>query len=308
MGYSRFLISLAIISTIVQGSALPPRSTASQTSSLPFPLEHFTATVASVQNTYCGATYNVPGIQFGDQTLLYAYGDGNLAQRTNIYHSDSLGIIVAYEGTNISSLVSIVHDIDAIPVLPNFDFGLPLGAKVFNGWQVAFDATWFQVKQGLADAIAKYPNDSIIVTGHSLGAAIAALASLATDQAFPDKIKEVIVYGPPRVGNPIFADAYDKVFLGKYTGVSNGQDWVYNVPTREMEYRHSTGIVWINPANSTSWTYFDQQEPVDGPDSVPLEPFRPGTLRLDFDDHQGIYMHSSMGTTQGPCPARVGGY
>lgn len=38
-------------------------------------------------------------------------------------------------------------------VLPNADLGLPLGALVFNGWQVAVDATWLQVKQGLSDAI-----------------------------------------------------------------------------------------------------------------------------------------------------------
>lgn len=78
------LISLAIVKSMVQGSALPPKSAANQTNSLPFPVEDFTKTVASVQNTYCGATNNVPDIQFGDQTLLYAYGDGNLAQRTNI--------------------------------------------------------------------------------------------------------------------------------------------------------------------------------------------------------------------------------
>ncbi|KAH0012804.1 extracellular GDSL-like lipase/acylhydrolase, partial [Aureobasidium melanogenum] len=276
MIYFYLLISLVIVSSMVQGFALPPRSAGNQTNSLPFPVEDFTKTVASVQNAYCGATKNVPGIQFGDQTLLYAYGDGNLAQRTNIYHSDSLGIIVAYEGTNVSSLISILHDVDAVMVLPNADLGLPLGTLVFNGWQVAFHATWLQVKQGLSDAVAEYPDDPIIVTGHSLGAAIATLASLAIDQAFPNKIKEVIVYGPPRVGNPTFADAYDGVFLGKYTGVSNGQDWVQNVPTQEMGYRHPTGIVWINPANSTSWTYFNQQEPVDGPDSVPLEPFYPG--------------------------------
>ncbi|TKY88809.1 hypothetical protein EX895_002440 [Sporisorium graminicola] len=311
MLWTYLLLSIAAISTAVQGHAISPRAAypGGQVGYLPFPVEDFSKTVASVQNTYCGPSLNVPGTHIGDQTLLYAYGDGNLGgQKANIYHSESLGIIVAYEGTNFTGLQSIVNDFNAFQVLPGPDFNLPLGSLIFNGWQLAFYRTWFQVKLGLRTALAQYPDANIVVTGHSQGAAIATLAALAIEKAFPGKINKIITYGPPRVGNPEFADAFDAVFIGKYTGVSNGKDWVQNVPTQSMGYRHPTGIVWINPANSTSWIYFNEQEPAAGPDSVPLQIFYPGTLTLDWDDHQGIYMHSSMGVAQGPCPAKVGGY
>lgn len=67
-------------------------------------------------------------------------------------------------------------------------------------------------------------------------------------------------------------------------------------------------MVWINPANTTSWKFYDGQENPNGPSSQPTKYFYPGTLKFGWGDHQGTYMHSSMGTEMGPCLARVGGY
>ncbi|KAF2995168.1 hypothetical protein E8E14_002256 [Neopestalotiopsis sp. 37M] len=275
---------------------------------LPFPVSDFTTTVGSVQNTYCGSTFNQPGQKIGDQTLLKAYGNGDSSQRANIYHSESLGIIVAYEGTNLSSLISIVHDVTAIAVPPSLALGIPLDNFVYGGWQDAWLATWVGVQQGLREVTAQYNTSKIVVTGHSLGAAIALLGALAIEKEFGN-VDKVIAYGVPRVGNPAFANSFDKIFSGRYTGVTNGNDWVPSVPFEWMGYRHPSGMVWINPANTTSWTYYEGQENAKGPQAAGTpEFFYPGTATLYFGDHQGIYMHNSMGTTYGPCPAAAGGY
>ncbi|KAM5347668.1 hypothetical protein ACJ41O_007492 [Fusarium nematophilum] len=303
------LAALAFWANLVDPvNAMPKYTSKPKDNTLPFPLWDFTSTVASVQNTYCGDTHNKPGVKFGDQTLLYSFGNGDTIQRTNIYHSKSLGIIVAYMGTNISSLISIAHDVDVLQVLPRKALGLPLGAMVFKGFQVAWAAGWDDVRRGLSKALRSYPNDKIIVTGHSQGAAIALLGALSIHLEFGDVIKEVIAYGPPRVGNPVFADAFDEVFKGRYTGVANGEDWVPKVLPKSFNYRHPSGMVWISPANTTSWKFYEGQEDPAGPGSEKPKFFYPGTLQFYWGDHQGIYMHSSMGTQQGPCPARVGGY
>ncbi|EKJ75879.1 hypothetical protein FPSE_04059 [Fusarium pseudograminearum CS3096] len=300
-------VTLAALTNVA--NAVPTDATKRQDSNLPFPLAHFTNTVASVQNTYCGPSANTPGAKFGDQTLLHAIGDGDAVQRTNIYHSESLGIVVASQGTNLSSITSQSHNIQAIPIIPDARLGLPLGSMVFAGWQNAWFKGWSDVSAALAETIKQYPNDQIIVTGHSQGAAISLLTALAIQNQFGNvsTIREIIAYGPPRVGTPKFADAFDAIFPGKYTGVVNGDDWVPSLPSQPI-YRHPSGMVWINPANSTSWKYYPGQENPDGPDSRVTQMFYPGTLQFNWGDHQGIYMHSSMGTTQGPCPAQVGGF
>ncbi|KAM0540648.1 hypothetical protein ACHAPJ_013559 [Fusarium lateritium] len=301
-------LTVALAAFANLANATPTNLSKRQDSNLPFPLAHFTNTVASVQNTYCGASANKPGVKFGDQTLLYALGDGDKVQRTNIYHSKSLGIIVAYQGTNLSSLMSIAQDVEAISTVPDPRLGLPAGSLVFAGWQVAWFNSWNAVKEGVKKAIAKYPNEKVIVTGHSQGAAIALLGALSIQKEFGnDIIQEIIAYGIPRVGNTNFANAFDKKFDGRYTGVVNGQDWVPSSPTRPF-YRHPSGMVWINPANTTSWKYYEGQENPKGPSSRIGKIFYPNSLQFYWGDHQGIYMHSSMGTTLGPCPAKVGGF
>ncbi|KAH6989808.1 Alpha/Beta hydrolase protein [Ilyonectria sp. MPI-CAGE-AT-0026] len=309
MGLSQLCVSALVLFTNLSqpANALPNPIKKSGDNDLPFSLSHFTSTVASVQNTYCGSTYNVPGVKFGDQTLVYALGDGDTVQRANIYHSKSLGIILAYQGTNLSSFVSSVHNVEAFQTLPDEDLGLPLGSAVFAGFQVAWAGSWDHVKQSLREAMQKYPEDKVIVTGHSQGAAIALLGALSIHHTFGDVIQEVIAYGVPRVGNAVFATAFDKAFEGKYTGVINGADWVPNLPPQFLNYRHPSGTVWINPANTTSWKFYDGQENSEV-NTRKTEMFYPGTLRFNWGDHQGIYMHSLMGTVLGPCPARVGGY
>ena len=275
---------------------------------LPFPLSDFTSSVASVENTYCAGD-NVPGLQIGDQTLLYTTGNGFTTTRVNIYHSVSLGLVVAHMGTNSSAILSILADVDPIPVPPNPALGLPDSVFLFQGFQNSWESSWDAVNGLLYKAREAYPTLPFFLTGHSQGAADCLLSAMAIAKEFgPDSISKIITYGPPRLGNPAFADAFDAYFKGRYTGVTNGNDWVSDVPPPAWGYRHPSGMVWINPANSTNYEFYPDQEDLNGIDSRFPELIDPATGQLYWEDHRGIYMHSSMGTTHGPCPARVGGF
>ena len=265
---------------------------------LPFPVSDFTSSVASVQNTYCAGD-NVPGLQFGDQTLLYTTGDAVTTVRVNVYHSESLGIVVAHMGTNLSAILSVLADVDAIPVPPNPALGLSDSVFLFQGFQNSWETSWDALKTLLYKAREAYPTLPFFLTGHSQGASDCMLSAMAIAKEFgPDSISKIITYGPPRLGNPAFADAFDAYFKGKYTGVTNGNDWVSEVPTPAMGYRHPSGMVWIYPANSTNWSFYPDQEDMNGINSRFPELIDPATGQLYWGDHQGIYMHSSMGTEQ----------
>jgi hypothetical protein len=71
---------------------------------------------------------------------------------------------------------------------------------------------------------------SVQVTGHSLGAALATL--YAAENSFTHKgttIKSLYTFGSPMVGDDIFADAFDKVGLESWR-ISNRQDWAPKLP------------------------------------------------------------------------------
>ncbi|CAO1622981.1 unnamed protein product [Parajaminaea phylloscopi] len=271
-------------------------STAAPSSALPFAVGVYSQAAGLAQQTYCPSQ---AGLVVGDSTLLFTVGDGDKLQRVNIYESRSLGLVVAYEGTNISSVRSILYDVD-FPLVPgDSTLGLPFGSLVDQGFQAAFLKTWPVVKAQVATLRQSHGNGRLAVVGHSLGASQASLAALALQKEF-GSVDKVVTFGLPRTGNLIYANHIDKIFSpSNFSYVVNGRDFVPHVPPRIIGYQHPSGQVWINPANSTDWLYYPGQENVKGADSVL-------NVQFSFDDHQGHYFHTQIGATQGHCPATVG--
>ncbi|MDF2859453.1 MAG: lipase-like isoform, partial [Neobacillus sp.] len=77
----------------------------------------------------------------------------------------------------------------------------------------------------------------IMITGHSLGAALAVLCAVDLEYHYPDKDYEVILFGAPRVGNRAFRNSYNKR-LFKTLRIENGNDIVTKLPFACMGYRH----------------------------------------------------------------------
>lgn len=160
-------------------------STAAPTSQLPLPIAYYTQAAAFCQQTYCNDS--VAGLKVGDGKLLNTTGTGVVEQRVNVYHSKSLGIVVAYEGTT-SSLISISYDADFILTLADASLNAPIDVLVDMGFQNAFLLSQSTVKGFLAAAKASYPKANVTIVGHSLGAAQAAIAAVA----FRDEVSTVI--------------------------------------------------------------------------------------------------------------------
>jgi hypothetical protein len=49
--------------------------------------------------------------------------------------------------------------------------------------------------------VKKYPNATILTTGHSLGAALTTISALELSKKFPNRVKEIHNFGCPRIGN-----------------------------------------------------------------------------------------------------------
>ncbi|EFX01310.1 lipase, class 3 [Grosmannia clavigera kw1407] len=82
--------------------------------------------------------------------------------------------------------------------------------KVHDGFQKAWNSIEPAVSASLAKALKANPGYTTIVSGHSLGAAIAALAFASLVNG-PYNVTTAYTYGQPRTGNQAFANYLDSI-------------------------------------------------------------------------------------------------
>lgn len=135
-------------------------------------------------------------------------------------------LILAFRGTE--SVKDWMTDIDV-----NLVNGP--GGKVHDGFLCALNTIWRPLLR-LMDATRE--KRRLWVTGHSLGAALATLATakLRIEKAIP--VTGLYTFGSPRVGNEDFARNFDADFYYQNYRVVNNNDVVPRIPFRWMNYRH----------------------------------------------------------------------
>uniref|UniRef100_A0A1I8A856 Lipase_3 domain-containing protein n=1 Tax=Steinernema glaseri TaxID=37863 RepID=A0A1I8A856_9BILA len=144
-------------------------------------------------------------------------------------------IVVAFRGTtdHLQLTVEVLEDI----FLPKTPFAP--GGAVVHYFKNAFEVVWAELNGTVADAKKEHPDRGILFTGHSLGGALASLASssFAFEHAAPgDELQLVtfgqprlVTFGQPRVGNMDFAAAHDALVPNSWRLV-HAKDLVPHVP------------------------------------------------------------------------------
>lgn len=292
-------IALFLLSALAVVTAAPTSAPSSTQAGRAVPVDEslLSQAVSLTQQTYC---FVQPiGQKVGDAELLYEYGDGNIKQRAAIFHSKSLGIAVSFEGTEILSILSILHDVDFWPVDPTnaLKDAVPSGTKLFKVFHSAYQDVAKPVFKNLERILSERNETRVTVIGYSLGAAMATMAAMEYQHRLEHGVHQVFAFGLPRTGNPIFANAVDEKLGGKFFYAVNGKDWVPHMPPREWNYQHPSGQIWINPSASGNYTYYPGQENVHGANSI--EPV------LTLQDHINYYFHTGLGPGVGQCPAKV---
>lgn len=114
---------------------------------------------------------------------------------------------------------------------------------VHLGFKIGLDRVWDLLAERLA---VLSPTRSVWFAGHSLGAALAALAA--------DRYKGtagVVTLGGPRVGDFQFAEAYSRRFGNQALRFVNDADVVTHLPP-PVPYKHAGSARYINPAGRIS--------------------------------------------------------
>src|SRR5215470_10258757 len=134
--------------------------------------------------------------------------------------------IVAFAGTD--------------PLVPanwfsDFDVGLKVTpGRMHRGFDEAFDAVSAQITGALAERGA----EPLLITGHSMGAA---LAVIAADHCLSEKnVRATAVYafGMPRVGDEDFAARYNETLGATTYRLVHGDDIVATVPPSRLGFHH----------------------------------------------------------------------
>ncbi|MFM7426826.1 MAG: lipase family protein [Elainella sp.] len=150
----------------------------------------------------------------------------------------------------------------------NFRNREPQYGRVHRGFQTSQEQIITQVRRTIPQLDPALP---LIITGHSLGGAVAMLtaADLALDNSFPARQIRVYTYGSPRVGDSTFAGTYSRL-IGQTYRVVNLADTVPMTPPsafrgdlfqhvgQEWAYLTQLGDTGINHAIETYQTAIDR--------------------------------------------------
>ncbi|CAB4004099.1 mastigoneme [Paramuricea clavata] len=110
------------------------------------------------------------------------------------------------------------------------------GCKVHTGFSTFYNSVQMQLLAKVSAFSHAHPNSKVIVTGHSLGGALATLAAVELAKAGYNT--DLITYGSPRVGNKQFSEYVDKTMNGLNLRVTYKKDIVTASPPQSIGYWH----------------------------------------------------------------------
>jgi triacylglycerol lipase len=132
---------------------------------------------------------------------------------------------IVFEGTDPLLISNWVSD---------FNF-LPNKKGLHQGFDEALEVAWDDIVSALKQS---QPIPRLYITGHSLGAALAALCAYRTTNELGLMPEAVYAFGMPRVGTPDFAAAYNKQLGSRTYRLIHGDDVVPTVPPTRFGFCH----------------------------------------------------------------------
>lgn len=129
-------------------------------------------------------------------------------------------IVLAYRGT--TKWTQLFDQIRSVLFTPKVSGGIGNG-EVQKYFKKAHDRIFPCVVESLTEQVSNYPNYNVSITGHSLGGAIASIASasLIYRGIIKDKQSALYTYGMPKVGNRQYALEHNRLVTSSWRVVHN---------------------------------------------------------------------------------------
>jgi len=120
------------------------------------------------------------------------------------------------------------------------------GALVHSGFLQAYMSLKDEIMSAALELSKKFPDYPVLVTGHSLGGAIATLAAVefALNETINNSVR-LWTYGCPRVGNKQFAGYVNSKYINA-SRVTWARDPIPHLPPTIVGYEHYNTEYWYN--------------------------------------------------------------
>ncbi len=148
------------------------------------------------------------------------------------YDPNANEILIAFAGTDPLSIENWIDDLDFIKTA----YPYCAGCEVHEGFYRSYSTVNDQVRSLVNSYQSQYPNATLSITGHSLGAAMAAHCGAALVES-GYKLTNIYTYGMPRVGNEAFEKWYTTRLPGTFR-MSHFKDPVPHVPFEKWSFHH----------------------------------------------------------------------
>jgi len=162
--------------------------------------------------------------------------------------------ILAFRGTDGTEQL-MLQIVDALKSKIKFMVGSH-ETWVLQFFHNAFKLMFYGKKPYMTD-----PKKRYIITGHSLGGALASMLALQMTQEFSGSIWKhpkscLITFGQPRVGNQDYADVHDKLIpTFRKLRIVYKADLVTIIPPKILGFVHHSRAVFMGDETYWSWTW-----------------------------------------------------
>jgi hypothetical protein len=124
------------------------------------------------------------------------------------YDPSTESVVLAQQGTDPTQILSLAVDADfgQDPLNTTIFSDIPPNTMVHGGFQKAFLRTVEDVRTQVQHGLLTFNSSKVLVTGHSLGAAISVMNGIFLTQLLGPEVEVTTqVFGLPRAGNSVWA-------------------------------------------------------------------------------------------------------
>lgn len=164
------------------------------------------------------------------------YEDRNTDAEVYIFYYRSV-LCISFRGS--TEIPDFYHDFRFAPQKTTFR-NTP--CAVHSGFYAQFSALKAHINTAYTVYCSRVAKPRVLVTGHSLGSALATVAALYIRDKYPDSTVDYVGFGTPRVGDRCFVETFNNTVTQKLR-IINDNDIVNTVPLVQQGYHHVDALV-----------------------------------------------------------------
>lgn len=148
-------------------------------------------------------------------------------------------VVVAFRGS-----MDVTNWIDNMTFIKKRAYAAYPSVKVHQGFYWVYRSVADQLVPRVRELLAAHPNASVMVTGHSLGAAVAAICAFELEFLDKVQVEALYTFGEPRVGNADFSGVLHNSSIDVFR-VTHFRDVVPHLPPTWIGFQHTTREVRV---------------------------------------------------------------